>query len=121
VRLANKHVIITGGSSGIGLATARQLVVRGASVSLIARDRARLAEAAESLRPLARKHGQRVEIATADVTQQSDIQQAIGDLIGRSGPCDVLITSAGGGYPGYFEQLDDAVFRRLMEVNYFRR
>ncbi len=119
MRLVNRHVIITGGSSGIGLATARQLVIRGASVSLIARNRAGLAEAAESLRPLARKNGQRVEIATADVTRQSDIQQAIGDLINRSGPCDVLITSAGASHPGYFEQLDDAIFREMMEVNYF--
>ncbi len=119
MRLVNRHVIITGGSSGIGLATARQLVIRGASVSLIARNRAGLAEAAELLRPLARKHGQRVEIATADVTRQSDIQQAIGDLINRSGPCDVLITSAGASHPGYFEHLDDAIFREMMEVNYF--
>lgn len=119
MRLLNKHVIITGGSSGIGLATAQQLVIRGASVSLIARNRARLAEAADSLRPLARKNGQRIEIATADVTRQNDLQQAIADLVGRSGPCDVLITAAGVAHPGYFEQLDDSIFREMMEVDYF--
>lgn len=119
MRLANKHVIITGGSSGIGFATAQRVLARGASVSLIARNRARLADAAELLRPLAQRNGQRIEIATADVSDKHDIEQAIASLIQRVGPCDVLVTSAGIAHPGYFEQLDDAVFHEMMNVNYF--
>lgn len=119
MRLTNKHVIITGGSSGIGFATAQRVLMRGASVSLIARNRARLADAADLLRPLAQRSGQRIEIANADVSHSHDIQQAIASLIQRAGPCDVLVTSAGMTQPGYFEQLDDSVFQELMNVNYF--
>lgn len=119
MRLTNKHVIITGGSSGIGFATAQRLLARGASVSLIARNRARLADAADLLRPLVQRSGQRIEIANADVCDRVDIEQAIASLIQRVGPCDVLVTSAGAAQPGYFEHLDLNVFYDMMNVNYF--
>jgi 3-dehydrosphinganine reductase len=119
VRLLNKHVIITGGSSGIGFATAQRMLARGASVSLIARNRIRLVEAAERLQPLINRAGQRIEIATADVRVRHDVSQAIADLIQRAGPCDVLIAAAGGAQAGPFQQLDDQVFRDLMDLNYF--
>ncbi|GAA5529078.1 SDR family oxidoreductase [Herpetosiphon gulosus] len=119
MRLLNKHVIITGGSSGIGFATAQRMLARGASVSLIARNRIRLVEAAERLQPLINRAGQRIEIATADVRVRHDVSQAIADLIQRAGPCDVLIAAAGGAQAGPFQQLDDQVFRDLMDLNYF--
>lgn len=119
MRLLNKHVIITGGSSGIGFATAQRMLARGASVSLIARNRMRLVEAAERLQPLLNRAGQRIEIATADVRVRHDVSQAIADLIQRAGPCDVLIAAAGGAQAGPFQQLDDQVFRDLMDLNYF--
>lgn len=119
MRLLNKHVIITGGSSGIGFATAQRMLARGASVSLIARNRIRLVEAAERLQPLINRAGQRIEIATADVRVRHDVSQAIADLIQRAGPCDVLIAAAGGVQAGPFQQLDDQVFRDLMDLNYF--
>ncbi|HEY1015215.1 MAG TPA: SDR family oxidoreductase, partial [Herpetosiphonaceae bacterium] len=74
---------------------------------------------AEELRPLAHKPGQRVEIATADVSREQDISQAIGELTRRCGPCDGLITSAGIVELGYFEQLGSDAFRTVMEVDYF--
>ena len=48
-KIAGAHVLITGGSSGIGLATARLVAAQGARVSLVARDEARLADAAAQL------------------------------------------------------------------------
>lgn len=119
MRLLNKHVIITGGSSGLGFATAQRMLARGASVSLIARNRIRLVEAAERLQPLVNRAGQRIEIATADVRVRNDVSQAIADLIQRAGPCDVLIAAAGGVQAGAFQQLDEQIFHDLMELNYF--
>jgi 3-dehydrosphinganine reductase len=109
--LADAHVVITGGSSGIGLATARQAVERGARVSLLARDATRLAAAKESVGAIA--------TASVDIARADDLRAAMDDLVATGGPCDVLVTAAGSSHPGYFEQLDDAVFRDQMDVDYF--
>lgn len=114
-QVAGAHAIVTGGSSGIGLATARLLVTRGARVSLIARRREQLEAAAADLEATEGS----VALATADVADPDALRAAISDLITEMGPCDILVTSAGASRPGHFEQLDDATFRRLMEVNYF--
>jgi 3-dehydrosphinganine reductase len=123
-KLADAHVVITGGSSGIGLATARQLVAKRARVSLVARDEARLSAAVATLEATTSEEATpagsaRVAFACADVTRATDLQDAIANLAAQQGPCDILITSAGASHPGYFEHLDDAVFRDQMEVDYF--
>lgn len=114
-RLQGAHAVVTGGSSGIGLATARQLALRGATVSLIARDSDRLTAAAD----LVRAAGATVRTAAADVADQTAVTQALRRLVDDAGPCDVLVTSAGQARPGHFLELDDEVFRRMMEVDYF--
>jgi 3-dehydrosphinganine reductase len=111
------HAIVTGGSSGMGHATARALAARGARVSLVARDRARLDDAREAI--LAAVPGASVAVASADVADAAALAAAFTALTGRAGPCDVLVTCAGSAHPGYFEQLDDHVFRDQMEVDYF--
>src|SRR4051812_27076758 len=99
MRIRDAHVIVTGGSQGIGLATARVLTSRGARVSLIARDQPRLEQAAAAAGP-------GVAIASADVTDPAQVDAAIADLVNEQGPCDVLITAAGASHPGYFEALE---------------
>jgi 3-dehydrosphinganine reductase len=110
-KLAGAHVVITGGSSGIGLETARLLVAKGARVSLIARDEGRLAAAASDVGAGA--------TASSDVADRDALDTAVAAVVEQSGPCDVLITAAGSSHPGYFERLDDSVFRDQMEVDYF--
>jgi 3-dehydrosphinganine reductase len=117
-KVADAHVVVTGGSSGIGLAAARLLATHGARVSLIARDEGRLAAAAGEVKGVARD-GALVATAAADVARRDELHAAIRGLCVDQGPCDVLITSAGSAHPGYFDQLDDAVFREQMEVDYF--
>jgi len=109
--------MITGGSSGIGLALAEQCAARGARVSMVARDPGRLA-AARSRVVAAMPEG-RVEARTADVTDVVALEAAVRALTEALGPVDVLVTSAGYARPGHFTELDLAVFRDQMEVDYF--
>jgi 3-dehydrosphinganine reductase len=113
--MAVKHAVITGGSSGIGLAIATALGQQGAVVSLIARGEARLEQAADSLRA----KGIKVHTAAVDVSDEQAVTSAITGLVEQAGPCDVLVTSAGQARPGHFHELGDEVFRRMIEVNYF--
>jgi len=115
--LAGAHAIVTGGSSGIGLETARLLAAKRARVSLVARDLARLADAAASITDGLPDAS--VITASVDVTDRDAVTRGFGELQRTHGPCDLLVTSAGLAEPGYFELLDDAVFRRQMEVDYF--
>ncbi|NEC91428.1 SDR family oxidoreductase [Streptomyces sp. SID12501] len=111
LHIGSAHVIVTGGSSGIGLATARLLAERGARISLIARGRERLEAAANELSAAAR---------TADVADQTALTRAIRELEEEQGqPCDILVTSAGLARPGHFLELADEVFREMIEVDYF--
>ncbi|GAB2902608.1 SDR family oxidoreductase [Streptomyces mayteni] len=115
VDLNGCHAVVTGGSSGIGLATARLLAGRGARVSLLARDGERLVAAGELLRAA----GASVAVERADVADRAALTAALGRLQDTWGPCDVLVNSAGTAGPGHFLDLPDGAFRRQMEVNYF--
>lgn len=116
--LDGAHVLVTGGSSGIGLATAHRVLKRGARVSLIARDVGRLAHAEDELET-AVGDPTRVAAEPADVTDREAVERALGLLIAQFGPVDVLIANAGGAVPGHFEDLPLEVFREQMDLNYF--
>ncbi len=110
--IAGRHVIVTGGSSGIGLATARLLAIRGARVSIVARDGEQLQEAARVIGPS-------TAVESVDVRDGDAVRAAFGRLADTAGPCEVLVASAGYAQPGYFERFDDGVFRDHMDVDYF--
>jgi NAD(P)-dependent dehydrogenase (short-subunit alcohol dehydrogenase family) len=88
-RLADKVALITGGESGIGLATARLFVSEGARVHLVGIDQGRLEAAAEEL-------GEAHALATvADVTDEAAVERAIAAGVERFGGYDVLFSNAG--------------------------
>jgi 3-dehydrosphinganine reductase len=115
MKLSGAHVLVTGGSSGIGLACARLAAGRGARISLIARRADLLDEAAATVRSM----GCRVAVAAADVADAEQVDTAVTALADALGPVDIAICSAGQTRPGYFQDLDAEWFRQLMDVNYF--
>lgn len=116
--LRDQHVLITGGSSGIGLAIARQAAAAGARVSLVARDPAKLAAARAAIQA-ANPGAAEVVTASADVSIEAEVLAALNAAERVHGPVDMLVTSAGVARPGYFEEVPVAVFERTMAVNYF--
>lgn len=115
----NSHAIITGGSSGIGKATAKLLASKGAKVSIIARTESTLAEAKAEIEASDRTADRQVLTFAVDVSDRQQTEAAIQEAIGQNGPVDFLITSAGIAHPGYFEQLDLDIFEQTMAINYF--
>lgn len=113
------RALVTGGSSGIGLAVARQLADEGADVSILARDPDKLAEATEEIKAARRSEAQTVDPLSADVSDLEQVQQALAPLIQGGRVPDLLINSAGVAHPGYAEELDLKIFHWMMDVNYF--
>ncbi len=97
-RLQNKVAVITGGTSGIGAATAELFVAEGARVVLTGRSREKGAALAERLGPNAIYH-------EADVMREADIQASIDLAIERFGQLNILFNNAGGPTRGAFETI----------------
>ncbi len=119
MELNQRHGIITGGSSGIGKATALKLVQQGASVTLIARGLDTLRLAQTELESHRSRPNQQIQIYAADVAHRDQITQAIQDATRQLGAPDWLILSAGMAHPGHFRELPIEIFEQTMAVNYF--
>ena len=115
----NKVVLITGGSSGIGLATARLFAACGAQLWLIARRQELLDSAVQAIHSVQLYSGQRCGYSTADVAKLDQVVNAIEQANQALGLPDIVINSAGITFPGYIQNIDLSVFHELMEVNYF--
>lgn len=86
------RALVTGGTSGIGLAFARALAARGCDLVLVARDAERLAATAEELR---RRDGIEVETLPADLTRKEDLERVAARLARTDSPVEVLVNNAG--------------------------
>ena len=115
----NKLALITGGSSGIGLALAKELLQREAHVALLARRPEVLTAAAEQLDSFKVYTDQRIISIAADVTQKNDLEKALLDFVETNGLPDLIFNSAGVAHPGRFEDLSDEIFHWMMDVNFF--
>jgi 3-dehydrosphinganine reductase len=114
-----QHAIVTGGSSGIGKATALLLASQGANVSIIARSQSKLDLAQAEIAQAGLSAKQRVIALSADLSDRLQAEQAIHQAIEQLGAPGLLITCAGIAHPGYFRELPIEIFEQTMAVNYF--
>lgn len=113
--LARQTILITGGSSGIGLATARMAARRGAAVMLVARDEPSLREAVESIRAA----GGRAAFHIADVADHDALEAAADQAEREFGPICSWVNDAGVSTIGTIEETPIEDQRRLFETNYW--
>lgn len=112
-----KTVLITGGSSGIGRATALKLAQAGARVIIVGRDAQKLETVAAEIRGL----GAQVAAYTCDITDASACGQLVSKLLAEDHHIDILINNAGHSIRRAIERTYDRFhdYERLMQVNYF--
>lgn len=115
--LAGRHVLVTGGSSGIGRSLATLAAKHGAHVTLVARDPAKLEAArvkVQAANPLAR-----VLVSSIDVGDPAAVKAALEHAEQQLGPVHIAACCAGFALAQRFEEMSLPTYRRLMEVNYF--
>jgi NAD(P)-dependent dehydrogenase (short-subunit alcohol dehydrogenase family) len=117
LELNGKHVLITGGSKGIGLACARAFLQEGARVSLIARRAETLNDARASL--LASFPGAAVNVIAADLKDASAAVAALDAAEAALGPIDALVNSAGAARRAPPDELTPQHWRDGMDAKYF--
>ncbi|THU69515.1 hypothetical protein C4D60_Mb08t15210 [Musa balbisiana] len=110
IPIKGRHVFISGGSSGIGLALARLAATEGARVSILARSAVRLQEARDAIRLAT---GVDVAIFSADVRDAD----AVANAVEEAGPVDVLVCNHGVFTPQELEKQDLEEVRFMVEIN----
>jgi short-subunit dehydrogenase len=108
------RALVTGASSGIGAALARQLAAAGSDVVLVARDEARLDALATEL---ATAHDVSAEVLPADLTTETGVAVVAERLVEPSPPIDLLVNNAGFGVNGDFVDVAEAGLVGMIDLN----
>lgn len=115
LELTDRVVVVTGGSSGIGLATVARLLGEGALVATCARDGDRLAAATADL---ARQHGSALHTVVADVTVSQDVRRLVDSALQHHGAIHGLVNNAGGSRMATFGATDDDAWRDELTLKF---
>lgn len=120
--MKGKIAVVTGASSGIGLATVKEFAAQGAYVVLAARNVDKLEETVDTLRkaygPMANGKDGFIAVKT-DVTIEDDCRNLMERAVEHFGRIDILVNNAGISMRAMFKDLDLSVIRRLMDTNFW--
>ena len=114
-----KNVFLTGGSSGIGLATAKRLAAAGANVVIFARDSEKLAAALEQIESRRATAAQRFACLPLDVADHAAVNAVMTAAVESFGAPDLLINNVGRALPHYFEDITFEQFDETMRTNLY--
>ncbi|CAG9169060.1 SDR family oxidoreductase [Cupriavidus respiraculi] len=117
IELDGKVAVVTGGSSGIGLATVELLLQAGAAVALCGRNEERLREAEAKLRDA--YPDARLLAAVCDVLKADQVAAFAADVEARLGPADMLVNNAGQGRVSTFADTEDAAWMEELQLKFF--
>lgn len=110
-KLEGKTALITGGNSGIGLATARLFREQGARIAITGRDPESLRQAQEIL-------GQETLVMRSEAGQLGDIDSAMAAIRERFGQLDIVVANAAVALPTPFDQVSEQQFDEINAINY---
>jgi len=113
-----KHVLITGGSGGLGKSLAIKCASYGANITIIARNQTKLKEAHSLVEKAAKNPNQKVLSFSADVCDWNSIQSTVSKAESVLGVVDVLFANAGSSHPGYFFEQKVEDLAQEMKLNY---
>jgi NAD(P)-dependent dehydrogenase (short-subunit alcohol dehydrogenase family) len=115
----NRNVYVTGGSSGIGLATARLLAAEGANLLILSRSRDRIDRAVEEIEAERKSESQRISGMQLDVSRHEEVNRVIAKAVERFGVPDLLINNAGKAVPRPFEEISYEQLDDIMRTNFY--
>ncbi|MBY8605432.1 MAG: SDR family oxidoreductase [Burkholderia sp.] len=110
MRLKNKSALITGGTSGIGLATAKLFIEEGARVAVTGRDEAVFERVKAEL-------GENALVLKGDVRSLEDMRAIAAEVKAKFGGLDIVFANAGWAFPSAVNDIDDALYGEIMDIN----
>ncbi len=119
MKFRGRIAFIPGGSSGIGLAIAKDLYQNGAHVMIFSRNEERLIDAIKTIKNAKQHHAGRADFRQLDISDEEAVGKIMEESVESFGVPDILINCAGRSYPHYFENITYQQFDETMKINLY--